>query len=194
MPISFGSTDGENTGVYIRGNLPQNRWWAKTEAGDEAIDMDRGFAIDIKDVTFGWLHIDIGVRDWQPWPSPAQRTEKPSEGHKQGFSVKCWLADGREAEFSGNSYGLGQFIAKLYNQAEQMPEWNQGMVPVVQVTATTPVVIGKGTSYDVGFNIGKWINKPAANAAPAAPVAAAPAPTPAPAPAAAPAGDDNFGF
>jgi len=72
-----------------------------------------------------------------------------------------------------------------------MPEWNQGMVPVVQVTATTPVVIGKGTSYDVGFNIGKWINKPAADAAPAA---AAPAPTPAPAPAAAPAGDDNFGF
>ena len=191
MPISFGSTDSENTGVYIRGNLPQNRWWAKTEAGDEAIDMDRGFAIDIKDVTFGWLHIDIGVRDWQPWPSPAQRTEKPSESHKQGFSVNCWLSDGRAAEFSGNSYGLGQFIAKLYNQAETMPEFTAGKVPVVQVTSTTPVVVGKGTSYDVGFNIRTWIDKPAADAAPEAPVAAAPAPAPA---AAAPAGDNNFGF
>jgi len=191
MPISFGSTDGENTGVYIRGNLPQNRWWAKTEAGDEAIDMDRGFAIDIKEVTFGWLHIDIGVRDWQPWPSPAQRTEKPSESHKQGFSVNCWLSDGRAAEFSGNSYGLGQFIAKLYNQAETMPEFTAGKVPVVQVTSTTPVVVGKGTSYDVGFNIRTWIDKPAADAAPEAPVAAAPAPAPA---AAAPAGDNNFGF
>ena len=176
MPISFGSTDSENTGVYIRGNLPQNRWWAKTEAGDEAIDMDRGFAIDIKDVTFGWLHIDIGVRDWQPWPSPAQRTEKPSESHKQGFSVNCWLSDGRAAEFSGNSYGLGQFIAKLYNQAETMPEFTAGKVPVVQVTSTTPVVVGKGTSYDVGFNIRTWIDKPAADAALAAPVEAAPAP------------------
>jgi len=191
MPISFGSTDSENTGVYIRGNLPQNRWWAKTEAGDEAIDMDRGFAIDIKEVTFGWLHIDIGVRDWQPWPSPAQRTEKPSESHKQGFSVNCWLSDGRAAEFSGNSYGLGQFIAKLYNQAETMPEFTAGKVPVVQVTSTTPVVVGKGTSYDVGFNIRTWIDKPAADAAPEAPVAAAPAPAPA---AAAPAGDNNFGF
>jgi len=195
MPISFGSTDSENTGVYIRGNLPQNRWWAKTEAGDEAIDMDRGFAIDIKDVTFGWLHIDIGVRDWQPWPSPAQRTEKPSEGHKQGFSVKCWLADGREAEFSGNSYGLGQFIAKLYNSAETMEEFNMGKVPVVQVTSTTPVVVGKGTSYDVGFNIRTWIDKPAGGEpAPAAPAPAPVAAAPAPAPAAAPAGDNNFGF
>lgn len=115
----------------------------------------------------------------------------PKRKPQERFEATCWLSDGREATFSGNSYGLGQFIAKLYNKAEQMPEWNQGMIPVVQVTATTPVVIGKGTSYDVGFNIGKWINKPAANEAPAAP---APAPTPAPAPAAAPAGDDNFGF
>ena len=191
MPISFGSTDSENTGVYIRGNLPQNRWWAKTEAGDETIDMDRGFAIDIKDVTFGWLHIDIGVRDWQPWPSPAQRTERPSENHKHGFSVNCWLSDGRPAEFSGNSYGLGQFIAKLYNQAETMPEFAAGKVPVVQVTATTPVTVGKGTSYDVGFNIRTWIDKPAADAAPSAPVAAAPAPAPEPAPAAE---GNNFGF
>jgi len=51
--------------------------------------------------------------------------------------------------------------------------------------------VGKGTSYDVGFNIRTWIDKPAADAAPEAPVAAAPAPAPA---AAAPAGDNNFGF
>lgn len=199
MPITFGSSDAEGTGVYIRGNLPQNRWWAKTEAGDEPIDMERGFACDIKEVVFGWLHIDVGVRDWQPWPSPSQKIEKPSENHKQGFSVKCWLSDGREAEFSGNSYGLGQFIAKLYNQAEGMEEFNMGKVPVVQVTSTTPVVVGKGTSYDVGFNIRTWIDKPAggepAPAAPTpAPVAAAAAPAPAAPPAAAPAEGNNFGF
>ena len=195
MPITFGTSDTESVGNYIRGNLPQNRWWTKTEAGDEPIDMERGFAIDIKEVVFGWLQIDTGIRDWQPWPSTSQKTEKPSENHKQGFSVNCWLADGRAAEFSGNSYGLGQFIAKLYNKAEEIAEFNQGKVPVVQVTSTTPVVVGKGTSYDVGFNIRTWIDKPAADAAPAAPVEApAPAPAPAAPPAAAPAEGNNFGF
>ena len=195
MPIIFGLFDAKGTGVYIRGNLPQNRWWAKTEAGDEPIDMDRGFAIDIKEVVFGWLHIDVGIRDWQPWLSPSQKIERPSENHKQGFSVKCWLADGREAEFSGNSYGLGQFIAKLYNQAEGMEEFNMGKVPVVQVTSTTPVVVGKGTSYDVGFNIRTWIDRPAGEEpTPAAPTPAPVTAAPAPAPAAAPAEGNNFGF
>jgi len=191
MPISFGTSSGDAK-PYIRANLPQNRWWVKTDAGDEPIDMDRGFAMDIKNVTFGWLHIDIGVRDWQPWPSPSQQIAKPSENHKQGFEVECWLGDGREASFSGNSYGLGQFIAKVYNQAETSPEFAAGKIPVVQITSSTPVVVGKGTSYDVGFTIRTWIDRPAADAPAApAPVAAEPAPAPQPAPAAA---GNDFGF
>ena len=63
---------------------------------------------------------------------------------------------------SGNSYGLGQFIAKLYNQAETAPEFAAGKIPVIQVTSSTPVVVGKGTSYDIGFNIRTWIDKPQA--------------------------------
>ena len=190
MPIEFTSESSGNSN-FVRVNLPQNRWTLKAEGGDETIDMDRGIAIDIKNVVFGWLHIDIGVRDWQPWPSPSSPTPKPSESHKNGFELNCWLADGREATFSGNSYGLGQFIAKLYNQAETMPEFDMGKLPVVQVTSSSPVVIGKGTSYDVGFNIRTWIDKPAGGDAPA------PAPTPAPVAAAAPAapaGGDDFGF
>ncbi len=188
MPITFGSGSDNNNSLFIRANLPQNRWWTKTDAGEEPIDMDKGFAVDIKNVTFGWLHIDIGVRDWQPWPSPSQPTPKPNDNYKNGFSVECWLYDGRKCEFSGNSFGLGQFIAKLYNQAETMPEFNEGKVPVVQVTSSRPVVVGKGTSYDVGFNIRSWVNRPKDGAAPA------PTPAPAPAPAPAASGGTDFGF
>ena len=196
MPISFGSgSEGSGSSLFIRSNLPQNRWWVKTEAGDENIDMSRGFAVDIKNVQFGWLHIDIGVRDWQPWPSPSEQIPRPSEVYKQGFEVKCWLVDGREASFSGNSYGLGQFIAKLYNQAEQAPEFAT-QIPIVQVTSSTPIVIGKGTSYDVGFNISKWINRPENGAEHPA---AAEAPVMAPAETSAPTADaaskkNDFGF
>ena len=30
------------------------------------------------------------------------------------------------------------------------------------MTSSTPIVIGKGTSYDIGFNIRKWIDRPEA--------------------------------
>ena len=192
MPISFGSSEGSGSSLFIRANLPQNRWWVKTEGGDETIDMSRGFAMDIKNVTFGWLHIDIGVRDWQPWPSPSQQIARPSENHKQGFEVNCWLSDGRDASFSGNSYGLGQFIAKLYNEAELAPEFADKL-PVVQVTSSTPVIIGKGTSYDVGFAIRTWIDKPE-NGAEHPAAAAAPVMAPATVPSAAPAAGTEFGF
>ena len=190
MPIEFKS---ETTGAsnFIRVNLPQNRWTLKTENGDEPIDMTRGIAIDVKNVVFGWLHIDIGVRDWQPWPSPSQQIAKPSDNHKKGFEVDCWMSDGRPAQFSGNSYGLGSFIAKLYNQVETAPEFAT-KVPVVQVTATTPVVIGKGTSYDVGFTVGKWIDRPSGTEAQAAPAPVAPAPQVEAAPAAG--AKTDFGF
>lgn len=160
MPITFGTAESTASTNFIRSNLPQNKWWVKAEGGDEPIDMEKGFAIDIKNVTFGWLHIDVGIRDWQAWPSPSQSLPRPSDSHKQGFEVDCWLSDGREASMSGNSYGLGQFIAKLYNQAETAPEFAAGKIPVIQVTSSTPVVVGKGTSYDIGFNIRTWIDKP----------------------------------
>lgn len=160
MPITFGTAESTASTNFIRSNLPQNKWWVKAEGGDEPIDMEKGFAIDIKNVTFGWLHIDVGIRDWQAWPSPSQSLPRPSDSHKQGFEVDCWLSDGREASMSGNSYGLGQFIAKLYNQAETAPEFAAGKIPVIQVTNSTPVVVGKGTSYDIGFNIRTWIDKP----------------------------------
>jgi len=151
MPISFGESS-DASGAYIRVNLPQNRWTVNKGGDPEVIDMAKGIAIDIANVKFGWLKIAVGTRDWQEWPSPSQPLPKPTEtdaegkpAYKQGFDVDCWMSDGTKAQFSNNSYGTGQFIAKLYNQAENAPEFAQGMVPVVSVTTSTPVVVGKGT-------------------------------------------------
>ena len=159
MPIKFESETTSDMS-YIRVNLPQNKWTIKTPEGAiDDIDMGTGIAIDIKKVVLGGLHIDVGIREFLPWPSPGQQVEKPEGGpHKKGFEVDCW-ANGRQAQFSNNSYGANQFIAKLYNQVEEDPNFAT-KIPVVQVTTSTPVVIGKGTSYDVGFNIAKWIDRP----------------------------------
>lgn len=165
MPITFGTAETTAPSNFIRSNLPQNKWYVRTEHGDEPMDMNKGFAIDIKNVTFGWLHIDTGVRDWQPWPSPSQSTPKVSDNHKQGFEVDCWLSDGREASMSANSKGMGNFIAKLYNEAEKASEFAAGKIPIIQITKSTPISLPKGTSYDIGFVIRKWINKPEATPA-----------------------------
>lgn len=197
MPISFGETN-DSAGAYIRVNLPQNRWTLSDGGDPKTLDMTAGIAIDIANVKFGWLKIAVGARDWQEWPSPSQATPKPQEldvdgkpAYKQGFDVNCWTGDGTQAQFSNNSYGTGQFIAKLYNEAEKHPEFTQGMVPVVSVSSSTPVVVGKGTSYDLGFTIVKWVKPPTGDAQPAA---AAPAPAQTPAQALQAEADNNFGF
>ena len=144
MPISFGETS-DASGAYIRVNLPQNRWTVNKGGDPEVIDMAKGIAIDIANVKFGWLKIAVGTRDWQEWPSPSQATPKPTEtdaegkpAYKQGFDVDCWMSDGTKAQFSNNSYGTGQFIAKLYNQAENAPEFAQGVDVVTLTTGTMP--------------------------------------------------------
>lgn len=63
MPISFQDETQASDMSYVRVNLPQNKWTLKTPTGDiEDIDMTKGIAIDVKNVVFGWLHIDVGVR------------------------------------------------------------------------------------------------------------------------------------
>ena len=65
MPISFQNETQASDMSYVRVNLPQNKWTLKTPTGDiEEIDMSKGIAIDVKNVVFGWLHIDVGVREF----------------------------------------------------------------------------------------------------------------------------------
>ena len=68
MPISF-TEETANANQYIRVHTPQNKWSVvTTEKEVVEFDVSKGMAIDIKNVTFGWLAIDKGFRDWQPWP------------------------------------------------------------------------------------------------------------------------------
>lgn len=193
MPIAFQS-ESETDGVYFRVHMPQNRYYIKTNDGETTLE-DKVFACDVNNLKMGWLQIDQGLRDWQEWPSLGQRTAQPSPEHKQGFEVPCYAkVNGvmTKAMFSDNGVGKCNLVAKIYNEAEKCPEFKQDMLPVIQVTDSTPVVKGKGTSYDVSFVIKTWVARPAETAAEETP-APAPAPAPTPAPAAAPAGDD-FGF
>jgi hypothetical protein len=163
MPISFSSGNGGG-GSYLRVNMPQNRWTYVSDAGQEDLP-NPVIAFDVAKIQLGWLAIDTGFRDWQAWPGNTE-TVAPGDNYKRGFELDCWVSGGRAAvcgahgTFSGNSYGQTSFIERLYNEAEKAPEFAAGKVPVVKITASTPISIGKGTSYNLEFVIGKWIDRP----------------------------------
>jgi len=180
MPISFGSGSGGGGGAYLRVNMPQNRWTFVGEE-QEPVDMGKGVAMDMKNITLGWLLLATGQRDWQPFVNDVE-TAKPGDDYKKGFELNAWLSDGRHCTFSGNSYGQTSFIERVYAECEKAAEFSS-KVPVLSVTASTPIAIGKGTSYQLEYSIKAWIERPEIAAPDAAPPSAAPA-----------AADNNFGF
>jgi len=163
MPITF-SEETNDANQYIRVHTPQNKWRIVNYEKEEIeFDVSKGMAIDIKNVKFGWLAIDKGFRDWQPWPSPSQRTTKPegSVEYKNGFEVEVYVPKHGHATFSSNTMAVGNFIAAVYNKVENEKEFSSGKVPVVKVTGSSPITTATGnTTYDIGFVVDKWIDMP----------------------------------
>tara|TARA_Y100000994_G_scaffold195801_1_gene165397 strand:+ start:7575 stop:8168 length:594 start_codon:yes stop_codon:yes gene_type:complete len=163
MPITF-TEETTVASQYIRVHTPQNKWRIVNYEKEEIeFDVSKGMAIDIKNVKFGWLAIDKGFRDWQPWPSPSQRTTKPegSVEYKNGFEVEVYVPKHGHATFSSNTMAVGNFIAAVYNRVENEKEFASGKVPVVKVTGSAPIITATGnTTYDIGFVVDKWIDMP----------------------------------
>lgn len=196
MPLAI--PGGGDAKPYIRYGAAVNSWQMSGVDGKPVeFQFNQPAVFDIQNVQLGWLLLETGNRDWQPWPDN-NPTAKPQGEYKAGFEVevyaKSMFGDEPVRSYSSNATGSVMFIQELYNAAEQAPEFAQGKSPVVQITGSKPVKVGKGNTRIPQFTIVKWIDRPGAfdgeaDAAPApAPKAAA---KPAPAPAAA-ASDDEF--
>ena len=178
MPISFNENSG--SGSFIRLNLQTGQWTFKGPNTDAVpFDATQGILFDLQSLQMGWLSLNHG-RDWQPWPALGQRTPQPTEDHKTGFSIDCFVPNLGHANFSDSSQGKCNFIAKLYNEAEQTPQFAAQQKPFVVVTGCNPVSIGNGMSADVSYSIAGWQPEmPAAQPQPVQPVSQ-PAPAPMP--------------
>jgi hypothetical protein len=197
MPLAIPSS-GESK-PFIRFLASINSWQMSVEGGTAEFAFDKPAAFDIQNVQLGWLLLETGNRDWQPWPDNAQ-TRKPEGDYKAGFEVDVFSSQMFGGEpvrsLSSNATGSVMFIQELYAEAEKHPEFAQGLTPIVQLNGSKALKVGKGNTRVPQFQIVKWVARPAAfsgeDAAPQAPAprAAAPAPKPA-APKAAPAAADN---
>lgn len=162
MPINLGNN---GTGrPFIRFSPQANAWLKSGENGAEEFDpRTSGMAIDVERGTLGWLTLGEGIREWVAWPSMSERTKQPSAEAKVGFLVSVYAPKllGEEVhDFSANATASTRFFETLYNQAES--GFGQGKVPLVQVTGSKLLKIGKGTTREVEFTITKWIDRPKA--------------------------------
>lgn len=197
MPLAIPS--GGDASPYIRFGAAINAW-QMSDADGKPVEFafDKPAVFDIQNIQLGWLLLETGNRDWKPWPNNVQQP-KPEGEYKAGFDVSVYskqlFGEAPVRSYSSNSTGSVMFIQELYNQAEAAPEFAQGLSPVVQITGSKAIKVGKGNTRVPQFQITQWIARPAAfgaDAAPPAPAApkAAAKPAPAPAPASAPA--DEF--
>lgn len=163
MPLNFVSSGGGSP--FIRFSVEDNEWVRSTPEGDLAtVDMTSApVLIDIENVQQGWLKLS-GGRDWVEWPNnDPSGVAKPSDMHKQGISVNFYstklFGDEATREFCTSGVGALEFIKKLYGACED--KFGKGEIPVVHITGSTKVKIGKGNSRIPDFEVKGWKERPA---------------------------------
>ena len=155
----------ENTGnPYIRFQIEENTWSISSETGLQDVDLKgQTILIDIAEVKMGWLALQ-GGRDWLQWPgNNPVGCDKPSDAHKQGFSVTFYstklFGDSPSRELSSSQIGMLDFVKALYMAAETNPKFKTH-VPKVKIGEAPKRKVGKGSTRTPGFEITGWADRP----------------------------------
>lgn len=195
MPISISSGGGSGK-PWLRFSAQMDQWQASSADGGTRVVTPRQLAIDVENMALGWLELGAGTRNWVPWPGN-KKTPNPGGEAKVGVSVDVLspsaFGDRVVREICSNAVATTRFVEAIYNQTEG--EHGKGLVPLVEITGSVPVKIGKGATRDIQWKLVRMIPRPPEMSGAPAPAAAptpAPQPAPKPAPVSAPAGDDEF--
>ncbi len=212
------STNGADFVPHIRYDARAGRLFRadRSQGADgrwqtELVDISQPppqFVMDLAAIEIGWMTYVGGTPDLRMVAHGTTLPPQPSKDHKQGFRVRVFAPKllGGLREFASSAKTVIAALDALHGGFEAAPERHQGLVPVVSLSGTTPVVTksaqGSSTNYAPVFRIEKWVPRPealakgtsaspasasAAAAAPPAPARHVPPPAPAPAPAPGPA-------
>jgi hypothetical protein len=164
MPISLKNT--ASILPYIRFSPQSNSMTTAGEDGKprEVAFLGKSFAMDPENGSMGWLLIGEAVRDWKPFPIDDDVPPSPGPNYKRGFSLLAYapklLGSSEAFEMCASTAAHLSFAERLYNEAES--GFGKGSVPIVKITASESIQIGKGKSRELHFEITKWVPRPAA--------------------------------
>lgn len=162
---------------FVKYNAKAGRWYVKKEEGEVEV-QNPTFVADFANIKTGWFHFSEGMAPSKVYDesllSPAK---KPDENHKRGFEIRLYSeqAFGGVVQFGSVSSIVCGTISDLHTAYEEGVKQNPGKLPVVQCTGTEADKGKYGTNYKPLFQILKWVDRPAALAAPQQ-TTAAPAP------------------
>ncbi len=163
MPLGIISGEGR---PFIRFAIQENRWEKSSEDGPVDFDPSVPFLMDVERAEGGWLMVSTGVRDWKSWGhnDASKAPPKPGTEYKQAYSVLCYGAkafgDDQVYELCSNQKAMLTFVAAVFERAEG--QFGSGKVPLVKITGSKPIKIGKGKSRDIHFEIVKYVDRPEA--------------------------------
>ena len=159
MALNIGSTGGDFD-PYVKYNAKAGRWYLK----DDVEVQNPVFVADFSSIKTGWLLFLEGQAPDNTWDADLSNpAPKPSDKHKRGFKLRLFSGQhfGGVVELSSSSMHLCASINDLYTQYEAGAASNQGMLPVVKYTGSTPMKDKMGTNYKPNFVIEKWVPRPA---------------------------------
>ena len=129
------------------------------------------FVIGFDKIKTAWMHFAAGqAPSFVYHPSLAEKAPRPAlldkEGkpaYKEGFKVLVFSQNlfGGVAEFSSSSQIVRDAVNVLYLAYDAGKAANPGLLPVVQMTGTTPIKGKHGTNFAPTWSIVKWVPAPA---------------------------------
>jgi len=181
--IDTGAGSGGSEGPFIQwssresldGSIPGRTWTIRDADGRRIFDaFSKGCVLDIYNMKTGWCYStgQKGVAPEWKWNRSLTRFEPQPESSssehrwQRGFSIP--LAYGKEDKAVWEQAQAGAFqgfvqLAGLLKAAS--PDGKK--LPVVKMTGTSKIESKRGITHAPEFEIIKWIDRPAALAAPA---------------------------
>jgi hypothetical protein len=150
------SSGGGNSN-FLRFSPQANAW---TNSDGVEVELKK-VVFDIDNVKTGWLHLGVGVRDWQPDETLGRKGAQPTPDHKRGFEVTFYNKEIGTASWSSNGVGPNMGLEQLYTACAADRAANAGKLPVVEYKGSKMEKIGKGTTRIPQFTIVNWIDRPA---------------------------------
>lgn len=150
-------SSGGGNANFLRFSPQANAW---TNSDGVEVELKK-VVFDIDNVKTGWLHLGVGVRDWQPDETLGRKGAQPSPDHKRGFEVTFYNKEIGTASWSSNGVGPNMGLEQLYTACAADRSANAGKLPVVEYKGSKMEKIGKGTTRIPQFTIVNWIDRPA---------------------------------